>query len=363
MEETTATSNNRKKPILMYGGLACAIIGIAFFFFYRQYAATHITTDDAFVEGNIHVVASKVPGTVKLLHIRDNQFVKKGDLLLEVDAVDYEVRAREAQAALDAEKAKLLELGHRIEAAQKQLQEATAAVSTGRANARLQEATLRQARIDMKRAENLVKNEAISKERFDKTKTALEVNEAQVNAAQEHVRQLEASRETQVAVIKQVKTARMAQQAQANARQSSLEAALLNKGYTKLFSPADGYVTKRTVEPGNQIGVGQPLLAVVPLDGIWIVANYKETQLERVKPGQKAEIRIDTYPGKTLKGVVDSIMAGTGASFSLFPPENATGNYVKVVQRIPVKILLDRDSDKGHILRVGMSVEPTILAK
>lgn len=140
-----------------------------------------------------------------------------------------------------------------------------------------------------------------------------------------------------------------------------MEASRLNYGYTKIYSPSDGFVTKKAVEAGNQIQAGQPLMAIVPIGGLYVTANYKETQLENVKPGQKAEIKIDTYPGKVFVGKVNSIMAGTGSVFSLFPPENATGNYVKVVQRIPVKIVFDKDTDPEHILRMGMSVEPTII--
>ena len=117
------------------------------------------------------------------------------------------------------------------------------------------------------------------------------------------------------------------------------------------------------MEPGNQVQAGQPLMAIVPLDDVWVLANYKETQLARVRPGQQVEIKVDTYDGKTFKGKVDSIMAGTGSVFSLFPPENATGNYVKVVQRIPVKIVLDQGADPDHVLRIGMSVQPTIAVR
>lgn len=142
------------------------------------------------------------------------------------------------------------------------------------------------------------------------------------------------------------------------------KAAELNKTYTKIYAPSDGYVTKKNVESGNQIQIGQPLMAIVPLlDDIWINANYKETQLEKIQTGQKVEIKVDTYSGKTFWGKVESIMAGTGASFSLFPAENATGNYVKVVQRVTVKIVLDKDTDKEHVLRVGMSVVPTVIVE
>jgi membrane fusion protein (multidrug efflux system) len=180
-------------------------------------------------------------------------------------------------------------------------------------------------------------------------------------AARDAVKQLEASLDTQKAVIKQTETSLIPQQAQIQQKDATLKGAELNKSYTKIYASSDGYIAKRSVEVGNQIQPGQSLMAVVTLDDIWITANYKETQLERVKPGQKVKIKVDTYPGKVFYGKVDSVTAGTGSVFSLLPPENATGNYVKIVQRIPVKIILDKGTDPSHVLRIGMSVVPSIL--
>ncbi len=164
-------------------------------------------------------------------------------------------------------------------------------------------------------------------------------------------------------VVKQREASKTAQASTIREKEAKQSAAQLNYEYTKIYAPTDGHVTKKSVEIGNQIQAGQPLMAVVSFEDVSILANYKETQLEKVKPGQKVKIKVDSYPGKTFWGKVDSIMAGTGAVFSLFPPENATGNYVKVVQRIPVKIVLDKDTDNEHILRVGMSVVPTIIVE
>lgn len=161
----------------------------------------------------------------------------------------------------------------------------------------------------MKRAENLFKEDIVSKERIEKTKTLYDIAVAQVASAKEELKKAEARLKTQKAFIKQ--------------KETSLSAAELNLRYTKIFAPSDGYVTRKSVEIGDQVQIGQPIMAVVPLDDIWVIANYKETQLERVKPGQKVKIKVDTYPGKIFTGRVDSIMAGTGAVFSLFPPENA----------------------------------------
>ena len=362
MEEKNDKLKQRKnKKALFILFSVIILIGAVILYFYREYKATHISTDDAFVDGRVHVIASKVPGAVKVLHAKDNQFVKKGNLLLEIDPIDYDVRFKEAQAGLETEKAKLFEIRDKVDMVKKQLSEILASWEAGKANLQLQEANLRQAEIDFRRAEFLLKKEVIPKDQFDKAKTSYEVAVAQVKAAAERVKQLEASLETQKAVIKQTETSLIPQQGQIQQKDAILKGAELNKGYTKIYAPSDGYIAKKSVEVGNQIQAGQCLMAVVPLDDIWITANYKETQLERVKPGQEVKIKVDTYPGKVFYGKVESIQPGTGAVFSLFPPENATGNYVKVVQRIPIKIVLDQDTDPSHSLRIGMSVVPMIL--
>ncbi|MEW6109392.1 MAG: HlyD family secretion protein [Nitrospirota bacterium] len=364
MEETKEAANNhRRKKIAIIVFSLIAVIGAVILYFYLGYKATHITTDDAFIDGSIYTVASKVPGTVKSIQVRDNQPVREGDILAEIDDVDYDVRVKEGEAGLSAERSKLAEILTKIEVAKKQLSESKFSVESARANLELQEANLKQAEIDVKRSESLFGKGAVSKERYEKTKTGYNVALAQVKAAKEQLRQAEASLETRNAIIRQAESTLKSQASVVRQREALLKAAELNKAYTKIYAPSDGYITKKSVETGNRIEAGQPLMAVVSLNDLYVTANYKETQLEKVKPGQKAEIKVDTYPGKVFMGKVESIMAGTGAVFSLFPPENATGNYVKVVQRIPVKIILDKDTDRDHVLRIGMSVIPTIIIK
>ncbi|MFB3926429.1 MAG: HlyD family secretion protein [Syntrophales bacterium] len=353
-------NNHRKKVIWSLVLLLAAAAGI---FAYVKYRENYITTDDAFVTGNIHVVASKVPGTILTIHVQDNQFVKKDTLLIEIDIRDQDTKVREADSALGAERAKLVELSNRVDVARKQLSELEYKIETLKANLKLQEANLKQAELDVKRAENLIKTDAISRDRYDRTKTGHEIALAQVDAARDQLRQAVASVDTQKAIIRQAEAAYLSQNSVIRQKEAVLTAEELKKGYTKLYAPCDGYVTKKAVEIGNQIQPGQPLMAVVPLDSVWVTANYKETQLARIRKGQKVKIKVDTYPGKTFYGKVDSIMAGTGSVFSLFPPENATGNFVKVVQRIPVKIVLDQGTDPDHVLRVGMSVIPTIMVR
>lgn len=357
--------NPKQKTIaLVVLGLVIAIGGGALFF-YLRYKETHVSTDDAFVDGRIHLVASKVFGTVRAVHVKDNQLVRKNDLLLEIDPADYEVKAKEAKAALEVEKKRLFEIQQRVIAARKQLDETFAALNAAKANLELHQANLRLSEADFKRTQRLVQKGALAVQQYDRAKTNYEVALAQVKSTENQILQLEATLDTQRASIKQVEAGIPPQEAQIRQKQASLEAAELNRSYTQLFAPVEGFVTKRSVEVGNQVQPGQPLMAIVPLspENIWVTANYKETELKRIKPGLRVRIRVDTYPGKIFWGRVESIMAGTGAVFSLFPPENATGNFVKVVQRIPVKIVLERETDPQHLLRVGMSVVPTILVE
>jgi membrane fusion protein (multidrug efflux system) len=332
-EEQTGNNQKKKKAFVIVG--VVVLIGLIAGYFYSGYRRTHISTDDAFIDGNIHTIAAKIYGTVKVISVNDNQPVKKGDLLVEIDPADYAVRLREASSVVGAEKAKLSEAVTKINAA--------------KVNLELQHANLRLAELEKNRSEALYQKEVLPRDRYDRAMTGYEVAVAQVKAAEEQLRQAESQRLTQASTIMQ--------------KQATASLAELNYEYTKIYAPADGYVTRKSVQTGNQIQPGQPLMAVVALNDIWVTANFKETEMENIRPGQRVKFTVDSYPGKEFSGKVDSIMAGTGVSFSLFPAENATGNYVKVVQRIPVKIVLDEGTDKGHVLRVGMSVEPTVIAK
>ncbi|MBF0619488.1 MAG: HlyD family secretion protein [Candidatus Omnitrophica bacterium] len=303
-------------------GVVCYIQGMGY-----------VSTDDAYIDGRIHQIAPKVPGTVKKILVADNQMVHVGDVLAKIDAADYRVKVDEADAALNAEKARL--------------SDAEAKVSGAEAQVEIQETTLKQALLDAGRAERLFAEGALTKEKLEKAQTNRDLAKAQVKAAKEQIIQAKAYMDLERSLIQQ--------------REASLETARLNLSYTEIVAPADGFITRKAAEEGNQVQAGQPLMAVVALGDVWVTANYKETQLEKVKPGQAAEATVDVYPGHVFKGKVQSLMAGTGAAFSLFPPENALGNYVKVVQRVPVKIVLDRDDE--HVLRVGMSVVAKIRIK
>ena len=304
------------------------------------WSKSHISTDNAFVESHIHAVASRIPGVVKTVAVRDNQFVKQGELLVEIDPVDYQVRVREAAASLAMAANETSGEYARVDAVK-------AEVSQSRAR-------LAQAELDLQRGKALFSREVVPREQLERLETARTVATAQLQEKEEVLRRAQAEAGLSGNGGSKAKVAQ---------RRAQLDGANLHLAYTRVFAPVAGYVTRKGVEAGNYIQTGQPLMAVVPLNASWITANYKEGQLAHVRPGQEVEFTVDAFPGQRFRGTVESIMAGTGAAFSLLPPENATGNYVKVVQRIPVRIAIDRQSDPGNLLRIGMSVVPTILVK
>jgi membrane fusion protein (multidrug efflux system) len=368
--------NSRRKwalGIFFVASLATVASGVAYWW-YRQ---SHIATDDAFVEGRIHPVAARIQGTVVEVQVDDNQPVKAGQPLVRIDPEPYAVRVAASSSALSSASADLAAARADIQAAKEELAEAQSrlaqarvAVEAARSRAALAAARLAQAERDAERARNLFERHSISRERNEKTQTDAEVAKAQDEVAREELRLAEAAVPTAEALISRRRAVVSQREAKVGQRiadvkqkESALAEAKLYKGYTEVVAPADGYVTRKNVEAGQVVSPGQLLLAVASLSDVWVVANYKETQIGKFRPGQPARIRVDSYPGKEFNGKVESIMAGTGSAFSLFPPENATGNYVKVVQRVPVKIVLDKEEDPGHLLRIGMSVEPTVLVQ
>ncbi|HWS14781.1 MAG TPA: HlyD family secretion protein [Candidatus Methylomirabilis sp.] len=403
-EAVGAKNGGRKRKAIGLFLLVLAATVIAGYAYWR-YRQTHVSTDDAYIDGRIHLVSARVQGTVAEVRVRDNQPVKAGETLLRIDAEPFAVREEAAVSALSAGTADLAaaradwsasgsdvtaaqedESAARqdVEAAKAHLDQLVTAVEAARAKTKLSAARLGQANRDAERMKALFVKQLVSRELHEKSQTEADVAKAQDDLAGEELRLAQAALPTQAAVIAQRRaflsqrqailaqrrslvTQRQARIGQAEAlrkqRESVLSEAALMRRYTSILSPAEGYVTRKGVEAGQVVSPGQSLLAVAALDNVWVVANYKETEIGRIRPGQEVEIRVDTYKGKKFKGTVDSIMAGTGSAFSLFPPENASGNYVKVVQRVPVKIVLSRGEDPGHVLRIGMSVVPTVLVR
>ncbi|HIJ89127.1 MAG TPA: HlyD family secretion protein [Desulfuromonadales bacterium] len=299
---------------------------------------THIETDNAFIDAHVVPVSSKVSGTVARVLVKDNQLVKRGDLLLEIDRRDYQLQI--AKAAAGVGMAENEQSGEQMK------------VAGARAAVQSAQARFEQAQVDQGRAEKLYSRDVLPKEQLDRATTARLVTAAQLKEAEETLKRAEAEAGL---VVKSGSRAKILQ------RKAMLDEAELQLSYTKIYAVQDGYVTRKSIEEGVNIQAGQPLMALVPLHETWITANYKERQITWLKAGQKVEFTVDAYPGKTFSGTVDSIMAGTGAAFSLLPPENATGNYVKVIQRVPVKISIDRSSDTERLLRIGMSVIPVVV--
>ncbi len=371
-----APKNGRRRTAMAIFVAACAIVVVSGAWYWRH-RQTHIATDDAYVEGSIHPVSSRIQGKVVAVLVDDNQPVKAGQPVLRIDPEPYAVRESAASSSLSAAvadaaaaRADVAAAREDVAAARAQLAQMKAAAEAARSRLALSGARLAQAQRDAERARALFDRRSISRERFEKAQTEQDVARAQDDVAREELRLAEAAIPTQEALIAQrratlaQKEAHVGQQAATvKSRESALAEAALNRRYAEVEAPADGYVTRKTVEIGQVVSPGQPLLAVASLADVWVVANYKETQIEKIHPGLPVEIEVDTYPGKKFRGKVDSIMAGTGSAFSLFPPENATGNYVKVVQRVPVKIVLAKGTDPGHVLRIGMSVNPTVLVR
>jgi len=380
------------------------------------------STDNAFIDGDIVQVASRVPGQVVKVHVRDNQRVKRGDLLVELDPSDYEARLAEARArlkeiasrqtgaarnlrlttvvtgavadqaesSLAAARAQLAVLRARLNQDEANIRAAEANVLQAEARRNAALAEKKRAAMDAERYRALYKKDEVSRQALDRAEMEAAATAANFEAASQAA--LAAAEQCSMAIAAKAATEASRSQAEAivrqsegrlrearsgpdqvgirradvnasNAQREQLEAfvrqAELNLSYTRIYAPDDGYITKKSVEPGNYVQVGQALMAVVS-ERLWVVANFKETQLEKMRPGQPVTLRIDAYPQRKFRGIVDSIQSGSGARFSLMPPENATGNYVKVVQRIPVKILFNEVLPAEYRIGPGMSVVPKV---
>jgi len=370
------------------------------------------STDDAQVDARVTQIASRVAGTVAKVAIADNQLVEAGTVLIELDPRDYQVAVDKARAELaDAEATALAAQSNvpitattaasnvttarggiaqaqsGVTAADKEVEAARARLVTAQARLREAEANAARAARDVERFRGLLAKDEISQQQFDTTAAGADALKAGVDSARSQIAEAEAG--IRVAESKLAQSRAGEQQAQAEletaqtgpsqiaatrARASSAEARVmqaranlaqadLNLQYTTVKAPARGIVSKKGVNAGQVVQAGQPLLALVQIDDVWVTANFKETQLKDMRPGQRATIDVDAFGGREFKGKVDSVAGATGSRFSLLPPENATGNFVKVVQRVPVKIVLEPGQDPEHRLRPGMSVTPTVYVR
>jgi membrane fusion protein (multidrug efflux system) len=313
--------------------------------YYVRFIAPYETTDDAFIESYVTFVSPRISGQVQKLLAADNQRVKAGDVLLEIDPRDYQTLLDQANADLATANSRVRQAEALVNVDQAKADEETAAIVAAQAAAD-------RAQADRLRYES-VQSQAVSRSQLDLAKAQANSGAAEVEVARNKARAAVAQVDLDRA---DVQTAR----AQVQQAQVRLQQAQLQLSYTTILAPRDGRVTRRTVEQGAYVQTGQALLALVP-DDLWVVANFKETQLERMHPGQEVFIRVDAYPQHQFHGKVDSLQAGAGARFSLLPPENAVGNYVKVVQRVPVKITFDEPVDLSQFnLAPGLSVQPKV---
>ena len=391
------------------------------------YSLSHVSTDDAYVEGTVSPVSAKVTGHALEVLVDDNQAVKTGDVLFRIDPRDYEAKrdqaraavavaeagyragrsevplarevtraqGEEARAAMEVARAAERSSESVVNEAQARLESKRAAVGAMRADVVGAESGARQAAREMDRMRRLARDGYVAQRDFDQAESAAQTADAVLEAmrrrlgqAEQEAQQAEAELASRRLAVAQARErvaesraalaraegqrhqvpVKEAEAVRAEARlaeaRADLALAELQRGYTEVRAPVDGVVSKKSLEVGQVVQVGQPLMAIVPLHAVWVIANFKETQLARVKPGMPAQVEIDGYPGKTLHGTVDSISAGTGSRFSLLPPENATGNWVKVVQRVPVKIRLEaKETGNPQPLRAGMSAVVTIKVK
>jgi membrane fusion protein, multidrug efflux system len=367
------------------------------------------STDDAQVDAHVTQIASRIGGTVLKVSVDDNQLVEAGTVLVEIDPRDYQVAVDKARAELaDAEATAIaaqsnvpitststessvstaqssVDQAHSvIDTAAKEVEVARARLTAAQSRLREAEANATRSRRDVERLKGLLAKDEVSQQQYDAAVAAAEAQaaatdtaraniveaEAAIRMAESHQVQAQAGENSARASLRNAQTgpeqvtAMRARASSAQARveqaKANLAQAELNLQYAVLKAPARGVVSRKNVNPGQVIQASQPLMAIVQTDQVWITANFKETQLNEMRPGQRVILSVDAYGGKKFQGKVDSIAAATGARFSLLPPENATGNFVKVVQRVPVKIVLDTGQDPDNLLRPGMSVSPTV---
>jgi membrane fusion protein, multidrug efflux system len=407
LEEPPKGLANPKVRLLLIAGVVVLLVAVAALYLYYH---NRETTDDAQVDGHITPIGAKISGRISAVLVDDNQPVKAGQVIVKIDPRDYQAALDQAKAALSVAEedarsagadvprtrenvassnsnADAQVVGARADLAKAQSsyeQAQTADLAYAQANVEKSRANARLAQADLARYTPLMEKGEISKQQYDAAKAnadasasalradeeklaqarrGVDIYKAQLDSAVARVSQAQAGVQAAHADVKQVSMKSADAQskiAKVEQARAALDAAQLNLSYTDIVAPVDGVVTHKQVEPGQIVQIGQGLMVVVPLQDVWVTANFKETQLRAMKAGQRAHVKVDTY-GKTFDGHVDSIAGATGAVLSLLPPENATGNYVKVVQRIPVKIVLDPLPGGQAVLRPGMNVEATVI--
>ena len=344
---------------LVWPGALLVAVACYFGLNYLGVAFNHESTDDAFIAGHVVSVAPRVAGQIAAVRVVDNQLVHSNDLLVEIDPADLTMTAAQKSAAADAESANFQAMGAGLELMKTKLETAAATARESQADAEAMAATADRAKADLARAKDLLGQKTISAQEYDAAQAAAKEADANLNSARQKADADQSRIKEANAEVVATESAVAMALAKSRQAQTDLDTARLNLSYTKIYAPVDGRITRKSVEPGDYVQTGQALLAIVPMD-VWVVANFKESQLKTMQPGQPVRVEIDALGGRSFAAHVDSIQAGSGAQFSLLPPENATGNFVKVVQRVPVKILFDEPLPADHTLGPGLSVTPVV---
>jgi len=344
--------------LVLLGALLVAVAGY-FGLKYLGDAFTHETTDDAFIAGHVISVAPRIAGQVVTVAVVDNQLVHSNDLLVEIDPADFKMTLAQKNAAADATSASYQSMVAGLEVMLTKLATARDTVTEDQSDVDAAAAAATRAQADDTRASQLRSDKTISAQEFDAAEATAQQTAASLNSAKQKV-VADASRVKEAeAEYEATKSAVAVELAKMRQAQADVSSALLNLSYAKIYAPGDGRVTRKAVEPGDYVQTGQALLALVPAE-VWVEANFKESQLKKMSPGQKVRVEIDALGGRSFAAHVESIQAGSGAQFSLLPPENATGNFVKVVQRVPVKIVFDEALPADRTLGPGLSVTPSV---
>ena len=326
---------------------------------YLVIALTHESTDDAFIAGHIISVAPRIAGQVAAVQVVDNQLVHSNDLLVEIDPADFAITVAQKEAAATSQDANFRTVIAAYELMRAKVTTAKASVEKAGADSAAAEATARQAQSDFDRARDLLQQKTISQQEYDARLAANNKAQADLKSAQENVQEELSKVDEAEKQLNAVLAEKDMAFSQFTESRTNVAAAQLNLSYTKIFAPADGRVTRKSVEVGDYLEAGQQIMSLVPAE-VWVVANFKESQLKKMRPGQHATVEIDALGGRRFNAHVDSIQAGSGAQFSLLPPENATGNFVKVVQRVPVKIVFEDSLPADHVIGPGLSVTPSV---
>jgi membrane fusion protein (multidrug efflux system) len=345
-------------PVIVIGTLALS--GLIFFgLSYLVESFTHESTDDAFLDADFVSIAPRVSGQVKTVHVASNQRIQAGEALLDLDSRDLEVAVEQKEAALKAAQANVQLVKASVDLFRTQIESAKATAKQSEAEAAASQATSENAQAELQRAQSLMTNHTISAQEFDTARAVATAAEANLRAAHEKANSDKAKVDQAQAQFEAGIKGYERAQAQTVQSEADLKAAQLNLSYAHITAPIAGYVTKKSVADGEYVQIGQKLMVLVP-ENLYVTANFKETQLKDLRTNQPASIKIDSVESGPLAGHVQSIMAGSGSRFSLLPPENAVGNFIKVVQRVPVKILFDAPLEAGHVLGPGMSVVPSV---